>query len=330
MTRSANPSKRDSAPEGIRESADAVESSYFTSDLRLPGGYRDAQGALHRAVELRPLLGREEELLATREGSGAERVTELLSRCVLRLGDICPVSKTVTRDLLVGDRQYLLLVLRRLTFGDRVQSVVSCPWRDCGKPVDIDFHISQLPIDESEASGSVYQVSRPVGTDSKLCALAGQTETLSIRFRLPTGADQEALTGMDAANPASLALALLARCVVQMGTLTHPTPDDIAALPAELCQWLEQQMERRAASPDLEMQARCPECGREFCVPFEIQDFFFGELHINADVLWREVHYLAFHYHWSESEIMTMPRERRRNYIDILAEEIERINEDVH
>jgi hypothetical protein len=62
-------------------------------------------------------------------------------------------------------------------------------------------------------------------------------------------------------------------------------------------------------------------------VPFDVQDFFFGELRTSRDLLYREVHYLAYHYHWGEREIMDMPRQKRRIYIDILAEEMGKLND---
>ena len=33
----------------------------------------------------------------------------------------------------------------------------------------------------------------------------------------------------------------------------------------------------------------------------------------------REVHYLALHYHWSESEILNLQRDRRRGYLALLS-----------
>ena len=45
-----------------------------------------------------------------------------------------------------------------------------------------------------------------------------------------------------------------------------------------------------------------------------------------ATSLYREVHYLAYHYHWSESEIMAMTRDKRHTYIDVLADEIDGLN----
>ena len=38
------------------------------------------------------------------------------------------------------------------------------------------------------------------------------------------------------------------------------------------------------------------------------------------------MHYLAYHYHWSEGEIMAMTRDKRRTYIDVLADAIEVLN----
>src|SRR6185295_15378200 len=100
----------------------------------LPGGYFDPAGGLHREFELGTLTGREEELLA-RAGSArpAALVTEVLSRCLRRLGTYAPVPPEVTRSLLVADRQYLMLRLRQATFGDLVRANLCCPWPECGE-----------------------------------------------------------------------------------------------------------------------------------------------------------------------------------------------------
>jgi hypothetical protein len=39
--------------------------------------------------------------------------------------------------------------------------------------------------------------------------------------------------------------------------------------------------------------------------------------------LYEEVHHLAFHYHWSEREILDMPRAKRRRYLALLAGKLE-------
>ena len=62
---------------------------------------------------------------------------------------------------------------------------------------------------------------------------------------------------------------------------------------------------------------------------FRLQEFFFGELNTSRELLRREIHYLAYHYHWSEQDILSMSRDKRREYIEILADEMERMNEGV-
>ena len=84
----------------------------------------------------------------------------------------------------------------------------------------------------------------------------------------------------------------------------------------------------KAVAPNVELNltATCTECNREFTTPFDIHKFFFGEMQTSLDLLYREIHYLAYHYHWSEKEIIEMPREKRNHYINILVDEIERMN----
>lgn len=295
----------------------------------MPGGYIDSAGRLHRQVELNPLVGRDEELLSRHDQLSAELVTELLVRCVRRVGELAPVTTDIARQLLVGDRQYLLLKLRQLTFGDRIQSVLSCPWPNCGRAIDIDFNISDIPISECQQVLPVYESSLSIDGLSLPDCLSQSlvSDELKYSFRLPNGADQETCGRLALSSPAHALHNLLGCCVKKIGAIENPGDEIIAELPAGLIMNIEQDMEQRAPSLELTMEVDCPECKRSFIAPFELQDFFFGELIINTELLYREVHYLAFHYHWSEEEVMAMPRSKRRQYIDVLSQEIEVLND---
>jgi len=151
----------------------------------------------------------------------------------------------------------------------------------------------------------------------------------TVTFRLPNGGDQEALSPLLAENEAAAMSGLLARCLLRIGTQTEIDEEDVARLTPLARLEIERRMAEVAPQVDLLMEATCPECGREFRAPFDLQQFFFGELRTDSRLLYQEVHYLAYHYHWSEREIMGMTRGRRRRYIDVLSDEIERINESV-
>jgi hypothetical protein len=112
---------------------------------------------------------------------------------------------------------------------------------------------------------------------------------------------------------------LLARCVQRIGTEERPAAARVAALPVPVRAALEERMRQLAPKVELTMEAVCAECGRTFAAPFDLRRFFLGELRTDRELLTREVHFLAFHYHWGEQEIMAMTREKRRRYVDVLA-----------
>ena len=47
---------------------------------------------------------------------------------------------------------------------------------------------------------------------------------------------------------------------------------------------------------------------------------------MSVDTLYRDVHHLALHYHWSEGEILAMPRSKRLRYLSLLAGRLESRN----
>ena len=284
----------------------------------------DKTGKIHRNAELTPLCGHEEELLAgSRNQTSMALVTSILCRCVKCIGSINPVSEEVARSLLVADRQFLLLKLREVTFGEQVRANISCPWPDCGEKIDIDFLIKDIPVRESTDKGPAYIMEL-----SPEAALTGEhgNEQRKIVYRLPNGGDQEAISSLISKNEALALSMLLKRCILSMGPVKNPDSELINTLSPLARMEIEKQMSEVSPMIDLTLGVTCPECNREFAVPFDLQDFFFGELRTSKDLLYREIHYLAYHYHWSEREILEMPREKRRKYIEVLADEIERLN----
>ena len=289
----------------------------------LPGGYIDDAGQLQREVELTALSGHEEELLVTMASQGAaSQVSAILSCCVKRIGNIRGVSQELMRQLLVGDRQFLMLKLRELTFGERVQATVSCPWPNCDTRVDIDFNITDIPIKAMDHVTANYQFHFAQG-------LATDSSDLEICFRLPNGSDQEVLSSHLAANEATALTHLLWRCIQRIGDCESPDLEQIRSLSLPLRVEIENKMQCLAPDVELTMEAQCPECHRQFTIPFDLQEFFFAELNTSRELLRREIHYLAYHYHWSEQDILNMSRDKRREYIEILADEINQINEGV-
>jgi hypothetical protein len=81
-----------------------------------------------------------------------------------------------------------------------------------------------------------------------------------------------------------------------------------------------------ATSPELDatLDLACVECGQAFRFAYEPARALLGELRASRSALLKEVHYLAFYYHWSQAEILGLSRALRREYLGLLEEELER------
>jgi hypothetical protein len=264
--------------------------------FELPGGLVLEDGRRLSRVELRPLTGREEEWLATHPGvPGAKAVTRLLNSCLLG-SDGEPMGLQQVQRLLVGDRDYLMLQLRRITLGGRFQAVIVCPV--CDAKMDVDFTAEEVPIERHPQKEATYTLELDSDPERRRTA----------RFRLPNGGDQEAVLGQDLESAVAT---LLDRCLIDGGGMPLSPAEQNAVSDA---------MEKLAPEVNLELELTCPECGHAFVEPFDVTAFFFQEMRINARLLLREIHHLAFYYHWDEATILSLTRERRRVYLALLSE----------
>src|SRR5256885_1441863 len=93
----------------------------------------------------------------------AALVTEVLSRCLRRPGDLDPGPPEVTRRLLVEGRNYLLRRLRAETFGEHVNGSLPCPWPDCGERVSIGFSLAAIPVKEPPHRAPLHALRFPDG-----------------------------------------------------------------------------------------------------------------------------------------------------------------------
>jgi hypothetical protein len=256
-----------------------------------------------RSAALRPLTGFDEAyLISLRDRVSPPRWTsEILARCLLHLGGQQPVTLDLVRKLAVGDREALLLHLRRLTFGEQLSCVLSCP--GCGARLGVDLTVSQLLLPPYETRGYWFRLTLP-------------ESDLTVIFRLPTGADQEAVAHLAAQDPHAATKALATRCTQSVArgdeTLEHlPVP----ALPE-----LANLIGKRDAQAELILNNQCPDCGLAFDVLLDMSTFFAEEINQRLPHLYREIHLLAWYYHWSEAEILGMTRAHRRIYLNLLDE----------
>lgn len=236
------------------------------------------------AVEFRPPTGADDVVLAEAPAPDWPLALRLLERLVVADGPIDFGSLTVS------DGDALLLFLRRAQGLDWLRATVVCP--ECGDPLEVAFSGDDyLAHNEPEPPDGVAALEEP--------GWFGLEET-GVSFRLPRVGDLVELAGVEDAEAE-----LVRRCV---------RPPGPSARELEL---VEAAMEALAPSLSRELDADCPSCGCGMVVELDVQLYCTAELRLLARSVFEDVHAIAASFHWPESEILALPRERRMRYAEL-------------
>jgi hypothetical protein len=194
--------------------------------------------------------------------------------------------------LTAADRDRVLATVYAQIYGPQVRNTVTCP--GCAAAFDMDFLLPDL----------LASLPTPAGGDRQERDEHGVLVTDDgVRFRLPTGMEECSVMGMDTAEAVRKLAAL---CLLD----DDGARADVSAIQEAMA----------AAAPilDLDLGARCPECGLEHVVRFDMQHYLLSRLMGEHRLLAVEVHTLARAYSWSFTEIMGMPRNLRKTFAGII------------
>ncbi len=244
------------------------------------------------AVAMRPPSGAEEILILEGAGGEAALTIALLSR----LASAPDGSAIAWPELSATDLDAALLRLRQIVFGDAIRAGVNCPAAQCGKRIDIGFGIGDYLGHHAPRLSRAAEPAEEAGWM--------RLRRAAVSFRLPTAADQSAVESAE--DPRR---ELIRRCI---------RPEDASA-PA--LRRVETAMEAIAPSLAHNLDARCPECGTAVEVFFDPRHFCLTELREHAAFIYEDTHLLAQHYHWPEAEILSLPRQRRIRYVEMVRAE---------
>ncbi|MBK8258027.1 MAG: hypothetical protein IPK82_35845 [Polyangiaceae bacterium] len=216
-----------------------------------------------RRLVLRPLTGFEEEVIERHQNNPntAALCNEILARCLVPPGADASGMVSQVQNLTVAERDAALLDLRRISLGDRVICEVNCPV--CGKNNEVDFLLSQLPVDFGPTFNPTAGVETvlPSGVNAVM--------------RLPTAGDQEKLLANPPETESERRTFLLASVLLKLGDEEGPfEPNRVRALGIGERRALEQAIEERTPDLDLSMGVSCNACGGSFVAPFDVAAFF--------------------------------------------------------
>jgi hypothetical protein len=282
----------------------AVDPGPRAARVSLPRGvWRDAAaGAPLTEVALRAVDGEDEAfLLDARESMlPSERATALLARCMPGHGELAP-------ELAVGDREALLLHLRRLTLGETMDCVLACPAPVCAERMEIALAVDDLLLPPYADREPEYAL-----------VIDADAARHDVTFRLPVAADLDGAAALARRDPLAAERDLLRRCVLRAER--NGVACAVDAMPPAVREAIGAAMAEHDPQAELTLDLACPACGFEFAVVFDSAAFFLQELDARATGLLHEVHALALAYGWSEREILRMPRQRRARYLALIAD----------
>ncbi len=262
-------------------------------EVKLPGGL-PGNGRIERRARFHSLTGRIEQALIE-TGAAADQVgyvTSVLGTVLASIGET-PADPERIASLCVADRQYLMLRLAALLEGEQMWLKVTCG--RCESFFDVDLRRSELPV-------------KPAAEGYPLVRLRlGEHE---VEARVPNGGDQERIAEL----PDDQAmLQLLQDCICSVDGQPPATEFSQELSPREI-EELDQALDEVAPAVCDRLQVVCPECGHEQAAELD----HYAGVRPGENYLYDEIHTLASHYHWSETDILDLPQQKRRRYVGMI------------
>ena len=220
----------------------------------LPCGYYDVPTQqLITEVQVREITGVEEDMLASTKIPSSQKVTTLLTGCVVRIGTEERKNRIaqMVQDLPVGDRVFLIFAIRRVTLGDDLPVREQCP--ECRVKtlfmVDLGADLKIRPM--ADPTKRVFDEVLPSGKP--------------VRFRVSTGQDEARLAKLVKRNNQSsdaLSQSILMR--LEMLGDEKPTLPMVKSLGMRDRNFLREKFQEVEGGVDTTLELECPACGHEW------------------------------------------------------------------
>lgn len=239
--------------------------------IQLPCGLGpDDQGRIHREAEILPMTGAVRKNIARPDvrQSPSKVIDVVLLAGVKRIGSLPRIDRNVLNDLLAGDRDFLMLEIRKLSLGAEVTSTITCG--ECDQKVDIRFDLNKIP------SASIPEKCEVVnGKRVFTIEIPYQGKTIKAVFRYPNGSDQAAVS--TSKNPIESNYTLYYRCLLEWNgvSVEQCSPVLFDDMPLTALDVVEDEFRNKMPGPVLSQAMICPLCGAETPLNLGASDFLF-------------------------------------------------------
>jgi len=250
----------------------AAEGAFVEGEaVTLPCGYlRDEK--VHQDARIIPMTGLTRKAIAKDSvRNNPIKVTDIiLSHCLKSIGPYVVTSR-VLAELVIGDRDFLILEIRKISMGTTITAGVTC--ETCDAKVDIKFNIDEI---------EVIRLVDPLGESSKIKVEDGELvyplsgKGFSSVCRFPKGKDQELIMQMAQKNPVAASYGLYVACLREWEGKKGPFEaaffDELSLTKIDA---FEDEFMAFQPGPIMKMEAPCPSCSSDIDFTFRGSDFLF-------------------------------------------------------
>lgn len=225
--------------------------------VKLIAGYQEPFGKFIDTAEVRELTGADEEAVAKTADMSRGLMT-ILERAVVKLGDK-PTDPEILDALLAGDRELLLLEIRKKTFGPEI----TLEGKLCERCVEDNVIVVDLNKDveiKGLSSERSFDVACSVG---------------KVTIQLPTGGTQKALVSSINKTAPELDTIVLRSCVTAINGQDVIDPNTVLKLSIRDRRKILEAISDKNPGPQLNaIKKPCPSCGQEVSLPLTLADLF--------------------------------------------------------
>ena len=227
------------------------------TEVDLPGGLFDPFKGIISNAEVRELTGIDEEAIS-KIADTAKSLLAILERATIKIGDE-PASKDLIDSLFAGDREMLLLAIRKVTFGNEIKLGPGlCPHCEEEQIFTIDL-TKDVAIKKLEGDAE-FTVKCKAG---------------DVLVTLPKGSTQKAIVEATNRTSAELDTIMLKSCVLSINSQTVINPDVVRNLGMLDRRTILKEISDRNPGPQLgALKKECQSCGQEVPLPLSLADLF--------------------------------------------------------
>ena len=247
----------------------ASSTSVTGYSFKLPLGLlRD--GKVLKNVEIRPMTGNDRVLMASPQfrTNAGKLITALLKNCLVSVEGKSP-SPTDVMNMTVGDRDFLLLMLRSISMeeGDVIHASMKCG--SCGEQLnDVAFLVSDIPIIEIEAK------KLKIEDDKYYINLKHSKFGIDVDLQIVTGREQEKISPLASKNPFSADYKMYELCLARWNEESPPfTHNFIQSQPTKVLDWISKEYKKMQSGPDWNQKVDCELCNGQTQISLANSDF---------------------------------------------------------